>query len=155
MDSASSREAGKRALFAYYEYTDRLIGRLLERYGPDDLVLVVSDHGFEPGLRLGTLTGIHSSKLAADGVIFMRGPGIAPGIDVAGVNVNDITPSVLAWLGLPAGEDMDGVVVPFLERDEIEPVATHDVKPIEYLGAEASGREDQILDQLRDLGYIE
>jgi predicted AlkP superfamily phosphohydrolase/phosphomutase len=151
----SQREAGANALRGYYAYTDALIGRLLEPYGPDDLVMVVSDHGFEPGLHLGTLTGIHDSTMAEDGVLFMRGPGVPAGTDTKGVTVNDITPTVLAWLGLPLGEDMDGTVVPFLEYEPIEPIPTHDVRAIEYLDTVPSGSEDEILEQLRDLGYIE
>lgn len=151
----SQREAGANALRAYYAYTDALIGRLVEPFGPDDLVIVVSDHGFEPGLHLGTLTGIHDSVAAEDGVMFMRGPGVPAGTDTDGVTVNDIAPTVLAWFGLPLGEDMDGQVVAFLEHEPVEPIPTHDVKAIEYLDAVPSGREDEILDQLRDLGYIE
>lgn len=150
------RARGRDALFAYYEYTDRLIGRLVEGYGPDDLVVVVSDHGFEGGMHLGTLTGIHSSEAAADGVMFMRGPGVPAGVDTAGATVNDVTPTLLAWLGLPRGEDMDGKVVPFLEgRAQIEPIPTWDVQAVEVLGGVPSGHEDEILEQLRDLGYIE
>jgi len=43
----AGRKAGRAALEAYYEYTDALIGLLLERYAEGDLVLVLSDHGFE------------------------------------------------------------------------------------------------------------
>ncbi len=151
----SQREAGANALRGYYEYTDALIGLLVEAFGPLDLVIVVSDHGFESGLHLGTLTGIHSSEVAENGVMFMRGRGVPAGTDTKGTTVNDIAPTVLAWLGLPLGEDMDGVVVPFLEHEPIEPIPTHDVKAIEYLDQVPSGREEEILDQLRDLGYVE
>ena len=62
-------------LFRYYEYADRLIGLLADRFGPDDLVVVVSDHGFEAGPTSGNnmLTGKHESLAALDGVIFARG----------------------------------------------------------------------------------
>ena len=53
------RDATARAFFRYYEYTDALIGRLLAAYGPEDLVLVVSDHGFEAGEgRFAHVTGV-------------------------------------------------------------------------------------------------
>jgi len=151
----SQREAGAGALHLYYEYTDALIGLLLERYGPGDLVMVVSDHGFESGTNLGTLTGIHETAMAENGVIFARGPGIPAGSDATGATVNDVAPTILAWLGLPIGDDMDGDVMAFLAHGEIERIATHDVEPVEYLDGVPSGREDEILDQLRTLGYIE
>jgi predicted AlkP superfamily phosphohydrolase/phosphomutase len=45
----------EQAIFAYYRHVDGLIGRLLERAGPETAVLVVSDHGskrLEGGIRI-------------------------------------------------------------------------------------------------------
>ena len=67
-----------------------------------------------------------------------------------------MTPTVLAWLGLPLGRDMDGRVAPFLERETAVPgfVDTYDTQPIERLdGGERAGAV--ILEQLRSLGYFE
>ena len=47
--------------------------------------------------------------------LFARGAGIAPGSDSGTPSVNDVPPTILAWLGLPLGEDMDGRVTSFLE----------------------------------------
>lgn len=150
------RAAARAALEAYYAYTDRLIGALMRGYDDDDLVMVVSDHGFEAGDHLGDLTGVHDGDAALDGILFARGPGIEPGADTGGTSVNDVTPSVLAWLGLPLGRDMDGSVAAFLEPPTpVEYVATHDAGEIERVGSAPSGSESEILDQLRALGYIE
>ena len=72
------REAAATALRGYYAFTDALIGELLESYGADDLVMVVSDHGFEAGSSMIFLTGDHKTAKAIDGVIFVRGPDIVP-----------------------------------------------------------------------------
>lgn len=153
--SASERRVAADALRSYYAYTDALIGRMLDHYGPDDLVLVLSDHGFEAGAGFGLLTGVHKTEKAIDGVIFARGPGIAAGTIVRGTRVRDITPTILAWLGLPVGDDMDGKVATFLEVSDVTRIPTHDTTPIERLGGAPSGVEDAIIDQLRDLGYVE
>ncbi|MBW2269802.1 MAG: alkaline phosphatase family protein, partial [Deltaproteobacteria bacterium] len=69
----------RQALHAYYRYADALVGRLVARYGPNDLVLVVSDHGFELA-RPGDVTpGVHFTEAAIDGIAFARGRGVAPG----------------------------------------------------------------------------
>lgn len=151
----AQRAACLRALRLYYVYTDALIGLLLERYGPDDLVVVVSDHGFEAGVHLGLLTGTHESEKALDGVFFARGPRIRAGAKSDGTSIYDVTPTVLAWLGLPVGDDMDGRPAPFLTGTRVKRVPTHDTHPVERLAIGASGREEEILKRLEDLGYIE
>jgi predicted AlkP superfamily phosphohydrolase/phosphomutase len=128
------------ALEAYYAYTDALIGALVARFGPEDLVLVVSDHGFEAGVDFGFLTGVHHGEAAAQGVLFARGRGIEGGGAAGQVAVEDVTPTVLAWLGLPVGEDMDGRVAGFLAAPDLAQIPTHDTMPVE---------------RLRDLGYLD
>jgi len=149
------REAGLFALHTYYQFFDELIGLLSASFGPDDLVVVLSDHGFEAGMSMGFLTGKHETEKAQDGILFMRGPGIPAGGSTKGTTINDITPTILAWLGLPVGRDMDGQPASFLEVDDFPTVATYDTKPVERLGAAASGREEEIIEHLRSLGYLE
>ncbi len=153
----SQRAVTRTALERYYEFTDALIGLLLARYGENDLVLVLSDHGFEGGQDLAALTGVHETDAALDGVLFARGPGIAPGSSTNGTSVNDVTPTVLAWWGLPLADDFDGQVGAFLTPLAAQPdrIATYDVGEIERIEATASGSEDEIMDRLRALGYIE
>jgi predicted AlkP superfamily phosphohydrolase/phosphomutase len=157
--SAEERRAGVRALYDYYAYTDELIGVLLARFGADDLRIVVSDHGFEGGVFFETLTGQHESEKAAEGVFYARGPGIQPGGKARGaegrLSVDDITPTVLAWLGLPIGEDMDGQPLAGQDLGEVRAVPTHDTTPIERIHADESGAEPEVLERLRGLGYIE
>ncbi len=150
------REHTRWALERYYEYTDALIGLLAARYGPDALVMVVSDHGFEASRGLGFLTGGHNSPQSIDGVVFASGPGI--GVPERGrrTSVNDVTPTILTWLGLPVARNMDGRPASFLLDARVEYVASYDGNPIERLDPVVpSGAEDEILDQLRALGYLE
>jgi len=153
------RSATASAFFRYYEYTDALIGRLLEAYGPEDLVMVVSDHGFEAGEgRFANVTGVHKSSRARLGVVFASGPDIAPPADSSlPTSVNDVTPTILAWLGMPVADDMDGRPAPFLTIDSgrIRRIASYDDVPVERLEAAPSGAEEAILEQLRALGYLE
>jgi arylsulfatase A-like enzyme len=143
------------ALRGYYVHADRLVGLLLDRYGPEDLVVVVSDHGFEAREGLFGMTGNHLSEAASRGLLFASGPRITRGADTEGTTVNDVTPTILTWLGLPLGSDMDGKPAAFLERKPSPPIATHDTKPVERLATESRGAEPELLDRLRALGYID
>lgn len=147
--------AGRVAVETYYQFTDALIGVLLEDVGPDDLVIVMSDHGFEaPQVSKKLLTGEHYSDAARDGVFFARGRDIRAGGGTQGITMNDVTPTVLTWLGIPIGDDMDGQPAAFLETTPKPSIPTHDTTAIRRL-AGASGSDEAILKQLKQLGYIE
>jgi hypothetical protein len=149
------RRATREALEDYYVYTDALLGKLVARFGANDLVMVVSDHGFEGRLLLTSVTGGHDSKAARDGVLFARGARIEAGGSALGVRIEDVTPTILAWLGLPVGADMVGRVAAFLGGPAPEVVASHDGVPVERAASAKPDVEGEILDQLRGLGYVE
>lgn len=81
------------------------------------------------------------------GIFAAAGPGVGDG-DTTDAHLFDVAPTVLAALGVPASDRMDGEVI-----DVVEPVGT-----AEYDGFEAGttqGREADIEDRLADLGYLE
>ncbi len=156
--SPAERQAGRRALETYYAYVDALLGLLVARYDDEDLILVVSDHGFEPGRGLGILTGVHEGEAALDGIAFARGPGIVPGSSIRDFSVADVTPTLLSFMGLPIGADMAGRVAAFVEvasGSAVATVRTHDTSAIARMPLGASGAEGEIIEQLEKLGYIE
>jgi hypothetical protein len=150
-----AKAGGAAALRRYYVYTDALIGELMKGYGPDDLILVISDHGFEAEVSMMLLTGGHESPAALDGVIFARGRGIPKGADVGEVNVFQVAPSVLAWLGIPLARDMPAGPMAFLELPPPLRVASYDGISIERHEATASGHEAEIVEHLEALGYLD
>ena len=89
-------------------------------------------------------------------VISSRPVARAGGSSTEGVSINDVTPTVLAWLGWPLGRDMDGRVAPFLEYQAAAPefVESYDTQPIERLEG-GEGADAIVLEQLRALGYFE
>jgi hypothetical protein len=104
-----------RLLERSYAHVDAVIGRVLDTLGPDDLMLVVSAFGMEP-LSLGKrlleralgnpdLSGSHEG--APDGFLLAYGSAVQPARLRRG-SVLDVTPTVLYFLGLPVGRDMDG-----------------------------------------------
>jgi tetratricopeptide (TPR) repeat protein len=158
---------------AAYRYHDLMLGRLLALAGPDTTVLLISDHGFHSGPlrpRLfvdrehGRKTGAGLNPVAWHrpfGVFAAAGPGIKKGVEINGITLLDLCPTVLTLLGLPVGEDMDGH--PVLHMFEAPPPVTSvaSYEP-EHPGdgvhrgemAEDSYSAHETLKQLADLGYI-
>lgn len=154
--SDKARAAGVGALQEYYRYVDEIVGLLMEGYGPDDLIVVLSDHGFEAGTALMYLTGKHESEAAIEGVFFARGPGTPSGGDPGEISVRDVTPTLLAWFGIPIGDDMDGSPMAFLAASQrATRIASHRQTPIEKVTSAPSGAEADIIERLRMIGYLE
>jgi len=102
----------------YYHYYDQIIGKYLAGLKEDDLLVVYSSHGIEPlplwkrfvEWILGNPDVSADHEGAPDGVIFLYGRGVLPGNTVERFRLVDIAPTLLYFLGLPVGRDMDGVV---------------------------------------------
>lgn len=133
--SEAERQKYGGVLNQYYGFVDMLVGRELERLGPNDLLLVVSPFGMQPltpGKRvleiiLGDpqISGTH--ERAPDGFVLAFGAAVAPG-HPARASVVDLAPTILYFLGLPVGRDMDG----FARTDLFKPSFTSD-KPVTYI----------------------
>jgi predicted AlkP superfamily phosphohydrolase/phosphomutase len=119
----------------YYGFLDTLVGRELERIGPNDLLLVVSAFGMEPlspGKRVleiiagdPQISGTH--ERAPDGFVLAYGSAVAGGRPPR-ASVVDLAPTILYFMGLPVGRDMDG----FARIDLFKPAFTSD-KPVTYI----------------------
>ena len=124
-----------RVLDQYYGFVDTLVGREMDRLGPDDVLLVVSAFGMEPispGKRVlemligdPRISGTH--ERAPDGFVLAFGRPVAAGRP-ARASVVDLAPTLLYFLGLPVGRDMDG----FARTDLFTPAFTSD-KPVTYI----------------------
>jgi hypothetical protein len=155
--------AGQALLEEYYRVLDAFLGRLLERYDlRRDLAIVLSDHGFE-GSASGEawISGSHMTPRAEVGVIFVAGAGVASQGRFEGARPRDIAPTILTWLGLPVGRDMEGRPLGefFPEsrrfRSPPDPVATHDVGRIRRVRSQGPASPTPLEDELRILGYVE
>ncbi len=137
-----------------YALVDERIGEILDILPPHAKVVIVSDHGMTP---IDT-AGYH----APFGIFIARGPGIRSGATLHGGSVLDIAPTLLQMFEAPIPFDMDGKLLHqvfesrwlsehpprYVELDtSLEPVKEDGEMLIE-------GR-DEILDQLRALGYIQ
>ncbi len=166
----------------YYAYVDRSVGTLTDALGPDASVMIISDHGMQPHGRKfdavevskRTFSGHHFGW--SPGVIIVAGSGVrhAPGSskpedlrqgDLQSLgSIYDIVPTILTWMRIPLGRDMDGRPLRRLTADDFdisnqpERVSSHDTRA--FLASRPTLRMDaashrERLEQLRSLGYID
>jgi len=137
-----SRQVGppRSVLDRYYSFIDQEVGRALGALDRDDLLVVVSGFGMEQesltkrllALRLGWLlgwperTGTH--ERAPDGFLLAYGTNVAH-VELPRGAIVDLAPTVLYYLGLPVGRDMDG-----LARTDIFQRAYTLEHPVAYIG---------------------
>lgn len=113
--SEEERRQYGQVLDQYYRYVDSEIGRVIDRMRPTDLLLVVSPFGMQPlspakrllehSLGNASLSGSH--ERAPDGFLLAYGANVKRGRLPRG-SVVDIAPTILYFLDLPVGRDMDG-----------------------------------------------
>jgi predicted AlkP superfamily phosphohydrolase/phosphomutase len=109
------RETYGGILDRYYGYVDGEIGAALDALAPGDLLLVVSGFGMQPVsevarmanrvLRQPDASGAHDR--APDGFLLAYGSAVERGKRQRG-SIVDVAPTVLYYMGVPIGRDMDG-----------------------------------------------
>jgi hypothetical protein len=116
----------------YYQYYDEVIGKYLAAKKDDELLVVFSPHGtealplwkqvFEWFFGDPEISAYHEN--APEGTIFFIGKDISAGRHIEGMQLIDVAPTLLHYLGLPVGKDMDGIVNSsiFGEEFKSEPV---------------------------------
>lgn len=145
-----------------YRYVDEVIQLMLERFGDEANIFVISDHGF--GSAIGQyapranplLTGNHRPN----GVILAHGPDITPG-ELEPTTIMEVFPTLAGLLGVPIADTLPGGIEYDLLREE-----ALDEQPPQYterydfgwrvvegreVDAEAQAEE---MESLRGLGYI-
>jgi predicted AlkP superfamily phosphohydrolase/phosphomutase len=120
----------------HYALVDEAIGRAIADLGPEDLLLVVSGYGMEPlglGKRLiervigdPDVSGTHEA--APDGFLLAYGASVARERHQPRASVVDVVPTILYFLGVPIGRDMDG----YARTDLFQPAFTEE-HPITFI----------------------
>jgi len=121
-------------------------------------VLKVQGRPFPPALRsLGRISGTHTPT--THGIFLAAGPDIDPKADLSDIHVHDMAPTILYALGLPVAEDFAGRARMELFREEFRrerPLRTIKTWGTRQGGGQgkASKADEELLNQLRSLGYI-
>ena len=177
-------EAFGKVIENYYIYLDSVAADLVKAAGENTRIIILSDHGMYASNRNAPYSddnvtpppsGEHLT--APPGVIIASGPDIprqAAAKPIAELtradlpslgSIKDLTPTILALMRLPVGEDMDGRVVrrliepQFLSDHPTDRIVTHDTQQWFAARDNDAGQlgvpgQDERLRQLRSLGYL-
>lgn len=145
---------------------DAYLGELMGSARPEDVVLVISDHGYgdNAGLRPilrgegDTIRPPHWHTL--DGVFAAWGGPIRKGARIDSLSVRDVTPIVLGLLDLPVARDMDGRIPAGLFEERAYALATaRTIASYDSAAREgdvvASPYDEEVIERLRSLGYLD
>jgi hypothetical protein len=125
----------------YYGVVDGEVGRTIALLAPGDLLLVIAGFGMEANgfvkQRLERLTGdddqFGTHEPAPDGFLLAYGTNVAPGEYRRG-SIVDLAPTVLYYMGVPVGRDMDG----FARTDLFRGGFTRE-RPVSYTATHEGG----------------
>ncbi|MFT5288000.1 MAG: putative AlkP superfamily phosphohydrolase/phosphomutase [Planctomycetota bacterium] len=140
-------EHGNARALRAYSVLDEQLGRFRERF-PEALFAIVSDHGW-------TFSGYEHFN-SPDGVVLFSGPGVKAGLELNGVHIQDIAPTLLALLGVPISDEFPGRIVSEAFEFKLDPGTVPNYRDVDMsfpTGArmEVSSEEEQ---RLRDIGYV-
>ena len=95
-----------------------------------------------------------------NGIFLASGPRIRRGHEIAGAQIIDLAPTILALQGVPIPDDMDGRVLEEIFADAESPQLVHqavaeDAMACATFSEYSSYDESKVNDRLRALGYIE
>lgn len=91
---------------------DRLLHSLRQAAGKETAVMVASAYGVSPHLPPNfQRAGDNEIWKSPVGLFAFCGPGGTRHSQVFGATIQDVSPTILTWLGLPIGDDMEGRVL--------------------------------------------
>jgi predicted AlkP superfamily phosphohydrolase/phosphomutase len=147
-----------RVIEEYYRHADAMVGEYLEDLGPEDTLVVLSDHGFKPALMPRRPTTSAHHRL--EGILAIWGRGARRGHRFEGARLLDVLPTLLALLDVPISIDLEGRVL----EQALDPAFTL-ARPARFTddygdwraaaGPERSEVDANVLERLRSLGYID
>jgi hypothetical protein len=112
---------------------DQMLGKLMEAAGKDAAVLVGSPHGVvsQPSAAGSVRFANDEAWKSPHGIFAACGPGWASDSLLFGATVLDVAPTVLAWFGLPIGDDMEGraLLEGFVKAPEVTRVPSWESEP--------------------------
>jgi predicted AlkP superfamily phosphohydrolase/phosphomutase/Tfp pilus assembly protein PilF len=160
--------AGQQARYGHtveqmYIEADRIVGDFIDAMDERTTLMVMSDHGFQLGQlqddpsRTRDMRRVSEKFHTPEGILYMYGNKVKSYSRLEGASILDITPTILALLGLPPASDMPGRVL----TDGLDLEAPMRVDTYETGGhaggeiAQDSEVDSEILEKLKSLGYID
>ncbi len=166
-DLARQQQLYGDAVEQMYLFADRIVGQYLDVLDANTTLVVLSDHGFDLGTlhdnpsMTSDMRRVSERFHNIEGVLYLYGRGIKARTRIERAAILDITPTVLALLGLPAASDMPGRILSEVLTEGPVPqrLASYEAHAggasTPSTAGETTGAVDQaVLDRLKSLGYL-
>ncbi len=147
----------------YHAAIDAWVGRVAGALGPDDTLVIVSDHGFTWGAdRPRVPSGAHTPTAVywhrPEGIFIAAGPGIAHTPERRRMHSLEVAPALLALAGLPRGDDLprrcpDWLLAPASRAPAVRWAALVPREAPRRVELPVAAREEELA-KLRSLGYL-
>lgn len=150
-----------------YGFTDQLIGEFMGAIDDRTTLVIASDHGFDLGTlhddpsKTRDLRRVSERFHRLEGILYLYGHQVKRHARIDRPSILDLTPTVLALLGLPPASDMPGRVLSeaLTISPEISRIATWEEPGGARPGDADANSRDTVADQaqlerLRSLGYL-
>jgi predicted AlkP superfamily phosphohydrolase/phosphomutase/tetratricopeptide (TPR) repeat protein len=146
-----------------YIYADRIVGDYMDAMGSNATLLVMSDHGFKLGQiqddpsKSRDMRRVSEQFHNIEGILYMYGNRVKPHARLEQPKILDITPTLLALMGIPAAQDMPGrVLTEGLDVSVPQPrVASYETGGGSTRVARDASADPEVLERLRSLGYLD
>ncbi len=141
----------RNAVRRYYEHCDDLLSELATYVDSNTVVIVNSDHGWE--------NAAVGHNFGPDGFFVMAGGPTKGGTERRKIHIYDVTPTVLALLGFPVAQDMDGTVASdlvapdFWREFPVREIPTYERAKTSRATADIE-MDEETVKELKALGYI-
>jgi Flp pilus assembly protein TadD len=149
-----------------------VLGDFLAAVDADTTLVVLSDHGFQLGVlqddpsKTRDMRRVSERYHRLDGVLYLYGRGVRRGGRIDGATQLDVTPTLLALLGLSPAQDMPGRVLTAALTEPEPPRGVVTYEPADGAPSAASGTpaadgthdgkvDPAVLERLRALGYLD
>ena len=86
------------------------------------------------------------------GVYMLQGKGVKEG-ETLDASIMDVTPTILALMGSPLSNDLDGKVLQDALKEEV-PVRRYEEAPYGQMEKNTGENEEKLQERLKDLGYL-
>jgi predicted AlkP superfamily phosphohydrolase/phosphomutase len=144
----------------YYQYIDGVVGKFVQKAGPDTTLVIVSDHGMKASGTVAVPGRAASGAHSPYGIILAAGPIVKKGVHIQNATILDVAPTILGLLGLPTALDLEGDVLTsimkedFLKKYPIRVIESYD-KWLKRISKKVSSpAEEKYRAMLRAMGYI-
>lgn len=151
-----------KVLYPAYKFADDFIGQVMKLINDNTVIIIISDHGFQwhgGGYDHNPMWGEDYPPEPPHGIIIIYGKNIIPG-SINDATIYSVCPTILYAMNEAVARDMDGKPLKeafkntFFARKRERFIDSYGVGPLNSKATPSQAAEEEVLEDLKSLGYI-